>query len=35
VSRQYQSLLDSLNAAVLDRHTTRDFGATFEKYIHA
>ena len=35
IARQYMSLLDSLNTAVLDRHTTRDFGANFEKYIHA
>jgi hypothetical protein len=33
VSRQYVALLDGLNAAVLDRHTTRDFGPVFEKYI--
>ncbi len=35
VSRQYVALLDALNWAVLDRHTTKDFGAIFEKYIHA
>ena len=35
IARQYMSLLDSLNTAVLDRHTTRDFGANFEKYIRA
>lgn len=35
VSRQFVGLLDALNWAVLDRHTTRDFGAVFEKYIHA
>jgi hypothetical protein len=35
VSRQYVALLDGLNAAVLDRHTTRDFGSVFEKYIKA
>lgn len=33
VGRQYATLLDGLNAAVLDRHTTRDFGPIFEKYI--
>jgi len=35
VTRQYMSLLDALNTAVIDRHTTRDFGSVFEKYIHA
>jgi hypothetical protein len=35
VSRQYAVLVDAINAAVLERHTTRDFGAVFEKYIHA
>ncbi|HYW30240.1 MAG TPA: PH domain-containing protein [Gemmatimonas sp.] len=35
IARHYTSLVDALNTAVLDRHTTRDFGATFEKYIHA
>lgn len=34
VSRQFVGILDALNWAVLDRHTTRDFGAVFEKYIH-
>jgi hypothetical protein len=35
VSRQYVAVLDALNWAVLDRHTTKDFGPIFEKYIHA
>lgn len=35
VARQFAALLDGLNTAVLDRHTTRDFGAVFEKYIRA
>jgi hypothetical protein len=35
VSRQYVALLDAVNTAVLDRHSTRDFGPVFEKYIHA
>lgn len=35
VARQYEQLLDAINGAVLDRYTTRDFGAVFEKYIHA
>ena len=34
VARQYVNVLDALNAAVLDRHTTRDFGPIFERYIH-
>ncbi len=35
VARQYTSMLDALNTAVIDRFTTRDFGAIFEKYVHA
>lgn len=35
VVRQYHAMLDALNTAVIERYTTRDFGATFEKYIHA
>ncbi len=35
VVRQYHAMLDALNSAVIDRFTTRDFGQTFEKYIHA
>lgn len=35
VSRQFVAILDALNWAVLDRHTTKDFGTVFEKYIHA
>ena len=35
VTVQYTALLDALNSAVIDRHTTRDFGPTFEKYIRA
>lgn len=34
VSRQFVGLLDALNWAVLDRHTTKDYGPVFEKYIH-
>lgn len=35
VVRQYQALLKSVNETVFERHTTRDFSAVFEKYIHA
>jgi hypothetical protein len=35
VSRQFVAVLDAMNWAVLDRHTTKDFGPVFEKYIHA
>lgn len=35
VTRQYHALTDAVNHAVLDKHLTRDFGATFEKYIKA
>lgn len=35
VSQQYVSLLDALNAAVLDRYFTRDVGMIFDKYIRA
>lgn len=34
VVRQFNALLEGLNAAVLDKYTTRDYGAVFEKYIH-
>lgn len=33
--RQFELLLESTNRAMLQRHTTRDFSAFFEKYIHA
>ncbi|MCC6244700.1 MAG: PH domain-containing protein [Gemmatimonadaceae bacterium] len=35
VTRQYHSLVDAVNHSVLDKHLTRDFGSTFEKYIKA
>jgi hypothetical protein len=35
LSRQFDALLGTVNDAVLNRHTTRDFSALFEKYIHA
>ncbi len=31
---QYGELLDALNSAMLDKHTKRDFGDVFTKYIH-
>jgi len=34
VVSHFNAVLDNLNAAVLDRHTTRDFSRVFEKYIH-
>lgn len=34
VVAHYNAVLDNLNAAVLDRHTTRDYARIFEKYIH-
>lgn len=34
LSRQFDALLETVNHAVLHRHTTRDFSAVFEKYIH-
>ncbi|HAI59763.1 MAG TPA: hypothetical protein DCM32_07790 [Xanthomonadaceae bacterium] len=34
VVSHYNAVLDNLNAAMLDRHTTRDFSRVFEKYIH-
>lgn len=34
VVSHYQAVLDALNAATLDRHTTRDFSKVFETYIH-
>ena len=34
LSRQFEALLATVNDAVLNRHTTRDFSAIFEKYIH-
>ena len=30
----FNAVLDNLNAAVLDRHTTRDYTRVFERYIH-
>ena len=35
VVRQYNTILDNLNDAVLNRHAGRDFAEVFEKYIHA
>ena len=32
---QYSALLESFNATTLSKHTTRDYSAWFEKYIHA
>jgi len=32
--RQFQGVLTTLNRAILDTHTMRDFTAVFEKYIH-
>jgi Bacterial PH domain len=34
VVSHYNALLDNFNAAVLDRHTTRDYAHVFERYIH-
>ncbi len=34
VVSHFNAVLDNLNAAMLDRHTTRDFSRVFEKYIH-
>ena len=34
VVAHFNAVLDNLNAAMLDRHTTRDFSKVFEKYIH-
>lgn len=33
--RQFSNLLDAVNQAVFEKHTTRNFSATFEKYIKA
>ena len=35
VQAHYRAVLDGMNAAVLDQHTRRDFGAVFERYAHA
>jgi hypothetical protein len=35
IVKQYNALLESLNAAVLDRFGGRDYSAVFEKYIQA
>ena len=35
VVRQFNALLDNLNATVLDRFSGRDYSAVFEKYIQA
>jgi hypothetical protein len=32
---QFNALLDNLNQTVLDRHTRRDFGEVFSRYIHS
>jgi hypothetical protein len=34
VVSHFNAVLDNLNAAMLDRHTTRDFSRVFEKFIH-
>ena len=34
VVSHFNAVLDNLNAAMLDRHTTRDFSRVFERYIH-
>ena len=35
VVKQFNALLDNLNATVLDRFSGRDYSAVFEKYIQA
>jgi len=35
VVSHYRAVLDALNDAVRDDHTRKDFGAIFDKYIHA
>lgn len=35
VVKQYNTVLDNLNAAMLDRHAGRDFSDVFERYIHS
>jgi len=35
IVESFNTLLDNLNRAVLEQHTTRDFSAVYEKYIHA
>ena len=35
IVKQYNALLDNLNATVLDRFGGRDYSAVFEKYIQA
>ncbi len=35
VAQQFNTLLSHYNAAVLERYTRRDYGAVFERYIHA
>lgn len=34
VVAHFNAVLDNLNAAMLDRHTTRDYSRVFEKFIH-
>lgn len=34
VVAHFNAVLDNLNAAMLDRHTTRDYSRIFEKFIH-
>ena len=34
VVAHYAAVLDGVNSAMLDRHTTRDFTGVFERYIH-
>ena len=35
VIRQYNALLDNLNASVLEHHMRHDFSQVFERYIHS
>ena len=35
IVKQYNALLDNLNAAVLDRFSGHDYSVVFEKYIQA
>lgn len=34
VIAHFNAVLDNLNTAMLDRHTTRDYSRVFEKFIH-
>ncbi|MGV3710484.1 MAG: PH domain-containing protein [Gemmatimonas sp.] len=35
VQAHYKAIIDSMNSAVLDQFTRRDFSAVFEKYMHS